>query len=291
VQGCQISLSGVYFYFFTDGPEQYPAGPHFSDAFYVLSFGLVDSVSRLSGVVVYNWGFKHFRYRTIFALCTAAYLVVNLGNVTYCLRWNIKYLGISDPLYVLSLRALDGLIGQINLMPAILLVSHLCPKGKEATIYSLIAANLALGNAIGKYNGTLVLHKLGIHPRGKVGEGSQFDNLWIAALIAAVANATHIVTLPFLVPDARPDEKLPESMLVHKTRAMSYGGQAESNPNPNRPLISQDSIEEEGVAAAAAAAAVALSSESLGGGEQQQHITTTTTQLNHDQQHYKPKRR
>mmetsp|Transcript_9093 Transcript_9093/g.17802 ORF Transcript_9093/g.17802 Transcript_9093/m.17802 type:complete len:657 (+) Transcript_9093:173-2143(+) len=220
VQGCQISLSGVYFYFFTDQPHQYPEGPHFSDAFYVLSFGLVDSVSRLSGVVLYNWGFKHYRYRTIFVLTTLLYVLINLGNVSYCLRWNVDYLGVPDGIYVLAIRAFDGLIGQLNLMPSILLVSHLCPKGREATIYSLIAANLALGSAIGKYNGALVLNLLSIHPKGNPNESSEFDNLWIAALIAVVSNATHVLAVPFLVPDARPDEKLPEEMLVHHKGSM-----------------------------------------------------------------------
>ncbi|GAB5366288.1 hypothetical protein AAMO2058_001131200 [Amorphochlora amoebiformis] len=233
VMGCQISLSGVYFYFFTDGPLQYPEGPHFSDAFYVLSFGLVDSVSRLSGIVVYNWGFKNYRYRTIFALTTLAYVIVNSLNVIYCLRWNVRYLGVSDPIFVLGVRAFDGLIGQINIMPSILLVSHLCPKGREATINSLIAANLALGSAIGKYNGSLVLELFSIKPRGNLNESHQFDNLWLAALITVGSNAMHILSLPFLVPDAKPGENLPEELLIHKGRGISYAATNSPLGSPN----------------------------------------------------------
>eukprot|EP00466_Bigelowiella_natans_P005837 jgi/Bigna1/140749/aug1.58_g15457 len=231
VQACQISLSGVYFYFFTDGPSQYPEGPHFSDAFYVLSFGVVDSISRLSGVVVYNQcGFKEWGYRSIFVATTLAYIIINFCNVLYCLRWNIKYFHIPDGVFVMAVRAFDGLIGQLNLMPSILLVSRLCPKGRRATVYSILAANVALGAAISKYNGALVLHWLDIHPKGRENEGHQFDNLWIAALLAAISNATHVFTVPFLVPDANPNEALPEWMLVHKNRGLSNGVSPENSP-------------------------------------------------------------
>mmetsp|Transcript_2914 Transcript_2914/g.4276 ORF Transcript_2914/g.4276 Transcript_2914/m.4276 type:complete len:632 (+) Transcript_2914:51-1946(+) len=235
IMGCQISLSGVYFYFFTDQPHQYPEGPHFSDAFYVLSFGLLDSVSRVCGVVVYNKAFRHLTYRVIFLLTTIAYFGVNMLNVVYCLRWNVTYLGISDHFFVLGVRVIDGLVGQINLMPSILLVSHLCPRGREATINSLIAANLALGSAISKYNGSLVLELLNIKPRGNPNESHQFDSLWIAALLAAVSNAVHVFSLPFLVPDAKPDEKLPEHLLVHKGKpSMAYSPvMGPSKPNSN----------------------------------------------------------
>eukprot|EP00465_Bigelowiella_longifila_P007785 CAMPEP_0185270450 /NCGR_PEP_ID=MMETSP1359-20130426/42342_1 /TAXON_ID=552665 /ORGANISM="Bigelowiella longifila, Strain CCMP242" /LENGTH=160 /DNA_ID=CAMNT_0027862011 /DNA_START=122 /DNA_END=601 /DNA_ORIENTATION=- len=141
----------------------------------------------------------------------------------------------------MAVRAFDGLIGQLNLMPSILLVSRLCPKGRRATVYSILAANVALGSAISKYNGALVLHWLDIHPKGRQDEGHQFNNLWIAAFLAAISNATHVFTVPFLVPDANPNEALPEWMLVHKNRGLSHGVSAEHSPREGDVTFSDSS--------------------------------------------------
>merc|ERR1740129_1566288 len=43
-----FSVGGASFYFFTDTPEQYPEGPHFSMAFFTSVLGIVGSVFSLT---------------------------------------------------------------------------------------------------------------------------------------------------------------------------------------------------------------------------------------------------
>ncbi len=88
------------------------------------------------------------------------------------------------------------------------MMSQLCPNGVEATMYALLAGASNLGNALAAYEGAYVLDALGVTPNGSPNEGAKFDNLWIAAVLAAMGPCVPLLFLPFLIPDARQTDRL-----------------------------------------------------------------------------------
>jgi len=93
-------------------------------------------------------------------------------------------------------------------MPQVVMLAYLCPKGMEATMYALLAGCHNLGNSIASNLGAFMLEMLSVVPTGADNESKQFENLWVASLIASVLPLITILLLFKLIPDARQDENL-----------------------------------------------------------------------------------
>ena len=106
-------------------------------------------------------------------------------------------------------------------MPSIVILSQLCPHGVEATMYALLAGSANFANQLARSEGSFVLCALGVEPNGSPSESAQFDNLWIAVLLAAVGPCVPLVLLPFLIPDARQTDTLLEDDGSAKSTAKS----------------------------------------------------------------------
>merc|ERR1719386_369397 len=100
-------------------------------------------------------------------------------------RLNVK-MGIPDHAFVLGSSVLENIVSQWMWMPQVVIMSYLCPKGMEATMYALLAGCANLGNAVASNVGAMVLDILGCRPMGADGESAQFENLWLASAIAIV---------------------------------------------------------------------------------------------------------
>mmetsp|Transcript_11002 Transcript_11002/g.27002 ORF Transcript_11002/g.27002 Transcript_11002/m.27002 type:complete len:618 (-) Transcript_11002:239-2092(-) len=202
-----MSIEGATFYFFTDGPEQYPEGPHFSDWFYTTAIGLVASGTAILGIFLFNAYLGNMKYRTIFLWSSLVYSSLSLLNIIVYLRLNRKW-GIPDKMFVLGSAALQTVIKEFNYMPAVMIMSRLCPKGLEATMFALLASASNLGSNISNYSGAFLLDVMGVRPTGANNESHQFKNLWLVALITAILPCLPLVLLPYLIPDARPNDEI-----------------------------------------------------------------------------------
>jgi len=202
------SIEGATFYFFTDGPEQYPEGPHFSDWFYTTAIGLVAAGTAILGIVLFNLYLGDQNYQTIFTWSTLVYSSLSLVNVVVYKRWNVAW-GVSDKAFVLGSSALTTVISEFNYMPAVMIMSRLCPKGMEATMFALLASASNLGGNISSYSGAFVLDYFNVRPDGSADESDQFSNLWLVSLITSVLPCLPLLLLPYLIPNARPTDPLP----------------------------------------------------------------------------------
>jgi hypothetical protein len=204
---CTVSIESASFYFFTDGPEEYPDGPHFSDTFYTTVLGIVGSVFSLLGIVIYNRTMKNWKYRSVFLINNLLFMVINLINIMVYTRWNVK-VGIPDEMFILGCDAFQSIVTMWTWIPGVVLTSQLCPSGLEATMYALLAGSNNLGGSLASYLGAYLLQKLGITPAGLPDESDKFDNLWIAALISATAPVIPLLFMNLLIPDARQTDKI-----------------------------------------------------------------------------------
>merc|ERR1719164_228452 len=135
--------------------------------------------------MIYNKYMKDFNYRTLLMVSNLLISVLSFLDIIMFTRTNVK-LGIPDTVFVLGSSVSGTIISQWQWMPGVVLLSQMCPKGMEATMYALLAGCHNLGNTLSEYMGAYVLELLEIKPSGADNESAQFDNLWIAAVIATV---------------------------------------------------------------------------------------------------------
>lgn len=202
-----FSVSGASFYFFTDTPKQYPEGPHFSMEFFTSVLGVVGSVFSLVGIFSYQRYMKDWTYRRLLLMTNVTLSLLSLSDVVLLSRFNVR-LGIPDTAFVLGANVLQTVVGQWMWMPGVVIMSQLCPKGMEATMYALLAGCHNLGNTIASNCGAVVLLWLGCSPSGQDGESAQFNNLWLGSALSTILPMFTLILLPWLIPDAKQTDKL-----------------------------------------------------------------------------------
>mmetsp|Transcript_88860 Transcript_88860/g.153917 ORF Transcript_88860/g.153917 Transcript_88860/m.153917 type:complete len:758 (+) Transcript_88860:105-2378(+) len=202
-----IGINGATFYFYTDKPEQFPEGPHFSAWFFTTTLGLVSASMSLLGLGTYNRYMKDWTYRSLILFCNTVVTCLSLMDIVMYTRTNVK-VGIPDVVFVLGSSVCTIVIRQWQWMPGMVIMSQLCPSGMEATMFALLAGCANIGNTIADYIGAYVLEVLHVHPTGAADEGHQFDNLWKASAIATMMPAVTILLVPFLIPQAKQTDKL-----------------------------------------------------------------------------------
>jgi len=180
-----VSVSGASFYFYTDTPEQYPEGPHFTPFFYNSVIGAVTAVFSLFGIYCYNRYMTHWNYRYILLCTNLAYGLICLPDMVLFSRLNLQ-IGIPDHVFLIGSTVAQNTIFQWQWMPQVVILANLCPKGMEATMYALLAGCHNLGNTIAANCGAILLQSLGVQPSGQTGESAQFENLWKASMISSL---------------------------------------------------------------------------------------------------------
>jgi len=202
-----FSIGGAAFYFYTDTPDKYKEGPHFSMEFYTSVLGTVGAICSLVGIFSYQRYMRGWTYRNLLLMTNLVLSALSVLDVIMLSRLNLK-MGIPDRAFVLGSSVFQTVIGQWMWMPGVVILSQLCPKGMEATMYALLAGCHNLGNTIASNCGALVLQYLGCDPSGAQNEDDKFKNLWIASALSTVLPMVTLVALPYLIPDAKQTDKL-----------------------------------------------------------------------------------
>jgi folate/biopterin transporter len=230
---CSLSISSASFYFYTDSPEEYPEGPHFSIVFYSSVLGFIGSCMSLLGVFCYQRYMSKWRYRSLLLFTNIFLFVLSMMDVVMFSRINLK-IGIPDHYMVIGATISESLVAQWQWMPSVVILSYLCPQGLEATMYALLAGCASFGNIVANDLGALLLQLLECNPKGALGESRSYDNLWIAALISCLMPLVVIAALFWLIPDAKQDEKLlPEGTDASSGSLLrSWFGCSDSPPLP-----------------------------------------------------------
>jgi hypothetical protein len=197
-----LSIDSAGFFFCTDSPEQYPEGPHFSIFFYVTVLSCMACVLGLLGTLSYRYLLADWKYRPVFLFTNLLYVVVSMLNVLFYTRWN-RRVGIPDELFVLGGETLQAVSAVWTFLPASAMMLTMCPPGVEAIMYSLLAGSSNLGNMLASYQGAFLLDMLNITPSGAIGESRAFDNLWLASLISNLVPLVPLLSVWFLIPDAK----------------------------------------------------------------------------------------
>mmetsp|Transcript_6020 Transcript_6020/g.16425 ORF Transcript_6020/g.16425 Transcript_6020/m.16425 type:complete len:591 (-) Transcript_6020:111-1883(-) len=202
-----VSTGGASFYFYTDTAEMYPEGPHFSEFFYNSVMGTAGSVCSLLGIFLYQRYMSTWKYRNMMITTNLVLSAFAVLDIMMFARVNVRF-GIPDHALVMGLSIFESIIAQWQWMPQVVILSYLCPKGMEATMYALLAGCHNLGNTIASSMGALLLQQLHCQPSGVPNESEQFKNLWVAASVSTVLPLVAILVLYRLIPDARQNEQI-----------------------------------------------------------------------------------
>ncbi|GAB5356861.1 hypothetical protein AAMO2058_000324900 [Amorphochlora amoebiformis] len=204
---CSLSNSGAEYYFYTDTPDQYPEGPHFSAWFYLTVRHFVRSICLFIGMWAFNKYLRNCKYKFAYLIGIGTTMCVRFVRLLIFSRINIRF-GIPDDIFCLVLDALGAMFGELVMLPNQILMSHLCPKGLESTMFACMAGAFTMGGQVGTFLGAYLLKQLGVEPQGAVGESRQFDNLWIAEMISAVACIPPMLMMLMILPDKTPSERI-----------------------------------------------------------------------------------
>ncbi|EER04896.1 conserved hypothetical protein [Perkinsus marinus ATCC 50983] len=203
-----IAIGGPSIYFYTDDSIQYPAGPHFSDVFFGSVLGAVGQLCSVLALFAFGKFMKGWKYRTVYLSMTAMLVILQLGDPIIFSRLNVR-IGIPDQVFAIGSTALVAAVSMIQFMPGFLILSHLCPKNMEATMFALLASLSNYAQNVTKPIAGFISQSLGVVPRGLPGvdESQQFDNLWIVSLILIGLSTTSVFFL-WLIPNARMNERI-----------------------------------------------------------------------------------
>ncbi|CAM9447900.1 unnamed protein product [Chrysoparadoxa australica] len=191
----QPSMGSVLSYWYTD----YSGGPLFSAEF-MGALDCVAYVAMMVGVSVYNGFMSHWSFRKIFFVSQLVLTVLALSDLVLFTRTNLRW-GISDKVFVLGEEAFAPLVAKFFSMPMFILAAKVCPRGIEATLFSLLMSLSNFGSDIGRYLGIAMVNVLNLNREN-------YDNLPLATCIKSVFKVAIIMLIPLLVPDAKPSDDL-----------------------------------------------------------------------------------
>ncbi|ORC85642.1 pteridine transporter [Trypanosoma theileri] len=116
------------------------------------------------------------------------------------MRWN-KPRVTDYVVFILGNSVVAELITMLNWMPMIVLLSRLCPRGSESTVYAILAASGSLGQSMASVIGTLIMeYALPVATRPPC----NYDNLkWIIVVGGFCVPLLQIPLVFLLIPRAR----------------------------------------------------------------------------------------
>mmetsp|Transcript_84951 Transcript_84951/g.245632 ORF Transcript_84951/g.245632 Transcript_84951/m.245632 type:complete len:564 (+) Transcript_84951:102-1793(+) len=192
-----FGFEGAMFYFYTDTPEQFPGGPHFSKWFYTTGIGLSTFTGHLMGFISGEKLFANWNYRSILRLTIPMQAVMQLSYLPLIWRSTGP---IPDAVWVVAVAFLDAVCAGWVRLPKQVMVAHMTPHSLEATGVGLSAGSFNLAMILGSYFGSGLLRFFAVEPRGAINETAALAGLWKVVVIAALSQCLMFLLIPVLLP-------------------------------------------------------------------------------------------
>jgi hypothetical protein len=201
-------VDGALFYFYTDGPEVFPGGPHFSSWLYATGLSLATFLGFLCGYLSGSELFRHWRYPGILLSTVPLRAVVRLFLLPVLLRWNTTRFNSPDVLWIFPVEFLSSMIYSWSWIPKQVMNAHMTVTGYEAMMLALIAGTFNMGSMISSYLGCWLLSIFNVCADGDSGDAVAFLNLWKPYLVSVLAPVLALLFMPWLIPNKLQTETL-----------------------------------------------------------------------------------
>jgi folate/biopterin transporter len=159
---------------------------------------LVSSFASLAGVWIFQRFLKTVPFRQVLGWSTVISSILGMSVLLLVTHAN-RALGIDDYWFSLGDNLILSAIGEIALMPILVLAARLCPAGIEATFFALIMSIFNLAGFLSQELGGLLTALFGVTEKN-------FDQLW---LLVICTNLSTLLPLPLinLLPASDPMQK------------------------------------------------------------------------------------
>lgn len=230
-----LQLRGAIDVFYTGSADCVPGGPAFSPSFYFAWSAMIGSIAGIAGVAAFQVFLSRTWFRRAFWTTTVLQVVAAGVDIVLVLRLN-RRLGISDRLFfILGNSMLQETVFMLDWMPSVVLISKLCPRGVESTVYALLSGFANYGHAVASSLGALAIDvaRIKTPPRGRC----DFDNLPLLLVVGHVV--LPLLTIPLtwvLIPNARmTDDVLGASPPGHPKEGQRNGEDADEEDEERGP--------------------------------------------------------
>ena len=148
---------------------------------------LVSSFASLAGVWIFQRFLKTVSFRKVLGWSTVISAVLGMSVLLLVTHAN-RALGIDDYWFSLGDNLILSAMGEIALMPILVLAARLCPSGIEATFFALIMSIFNLAGVLSQELGGVLTSLLGVTE-------TDFDRLW---LLVILTNLSTLLPLPLI---------------------------------------------------------------------------------------------
>ncbi|ORC90302.1 pteridine transporter, partial [Trypanosoma theileri] len=168
--------------------------------FYQTVAGIIGVVASICGITLFNYIFSKRTYWMTFIVTALLLVMSNFFDLIIVMRWN-KPRVTDYVVFILGDAVLSQVISMLNWMPLFVLLSRLCPRGSESTVYAILAASGNLGQSMASIIGTLIMeYRLPVVTKPPC----NYDNLkWIIVVGGFCVPLLQIPLIFFLIPRAR----------------------------------------------------------------------------------------
>ncbi|CAK76688.1 unnamed protein product (macronuclear) [Paramecium tetraurelia] len=145
------------------------------------------AVASISGVLIYNNYLRDIQFRKIFLVTTFLYYLCYQSIIILVTRKNVEW-GINDKIFCIGDQVMLQFVGELNIMPVLVLACRMCPKHIEATMYAMLMSTINFGSMLGSWLGALFLIWMKI-------DQTDYSRLW---LFIAITGVFILLPLPWL---------------------------------------------------------------------------------------------
>lgn len=194
-----INITGALAYFYVASPQCVQDAPHFSFTYYQTVGGIAGSFGGLLGAFAFQRLFITWTFRSAVLVTLGLYMVASLFDLIIVSRWNVA-VGIPDKATFLFGDSIVYPMAQmLNFMPMTILISRLCPKGMESTVFALLAGFANFGQTMSATVGYMVIGWFKIDTVAPC----DFTNLPLLIALCHIACPLLIVPCTLLLPKLR----------------------------------------------------------------------------------------
>nr|CAJ2468272.1 unnamed protein product [Leishmania braziliensis]CAJ2468553.1 unnamed protein product [Leishmania braziliensis] len=152
-----ILISGGTDNFYMSDAACLPDGPHFTQTFYNTVGSVIGNAAGLIGVYMFARVFSKQSYRVTLACTILVQVLASVFDIIMVERWNL-YIGIPDhAMYIMGDAIVYEVCYMLNYMPLNMLISRLCPKGCESTMFAILASFSNMGSSTSSTIGAILM--------------------------------------------------------------------------------------------------------------------------------------
>ncbi|TPP52412.1 BT1 family protein [Leishmania donovani] len=152
-----ILISGGTDNFYMSDASCLPDGPHFSQTFYNTVGAVIGNAASVFGVYLFARVFSKQSYRVTLICTTLVQVLASVFDIIIVERWNL-YIGIPDhAMYIMGDAIVYEVCYMLNFMPLNMLISRLCPKGYESTMFAILASFSNMGASTSSTIGAILM--------------------------------------------------------------------------------------------------------------------------------------